>query len=168
MELLNHPTTRLKSFVRHTCNSMALCISVVLSLVVYSQTANVTFNSILLFAYMHTGCSLNIVFFRRFISKVYSGLWSLSVFPRCQWVYTMAGQTSELQQQNLQSSEKSQHFEENTIFNEHPVPYHREVWKHPRNGSNYTRYAPPPHSPPPSPWSCEWLPPLASPPPPPW
>ena len=32
----------------------------------------------------------------------------------------MAGQTPALQQ-NLQSSEKSQHFKKNTIFNEHPV-----------------------------------------------
>ena len=37
-----------------------------------------------------TGCSLNIVFFEGF--KIYSGLWPLSVFPRCQCVYTMAGQ----------------------------------------------------------------------------
>ena len=35
-------------------------------------------------------------------------------------VYTMTGQTPALQQ-NLQSSEKSQYFKENTIFNEHPV-----------------------------------------------
>ena len=27
-------------------------------------------------------------------------------------------------EKNLQSSEKSQHFEENTIFNEHPVPHY--------------------------------------------
>ena len=33
----------------------------------------------------------------------------------------MADQTPAVLQQNLQSSEKSQHFEENTIFNEHPV-----------------------------------------------
>ena len=55
-----------------------------------------------------TGCSLNIVFFEDF--KIYSGLWPLSVSPRCQYVYTMAGQTPALQQ-NYQSSEKS-HFKE--------------------------------------------------------
>ena len=43
--------------------------------------------------------------------KIYSGLWPLSVSPRCQCVYTMAGQTPVLQQ-TLQSSEKSQHFKE--------------------------------------------------------
>ena len=37
--------------------------------------------------------------------KIYSGLWPLLVSPRCQCVYTMAGQTPALQQ-NLQSSEK--------------------------------------------------------------
>ena len=50
-----------------------------------------------------TGCSLNIVFFEDF--KIYSELWPLSVSPRCQCVYTMAGQTQALQQ-NWQSSEK--------------------------------------------------------------
>ena len=40
---------------------------------------------------------------------MYSRLWPLSVSPRCHCVYTMAGQTLALQQ-NLQSSEKSQHF----------------------------------------------------------
>ena len=35
-------------------------------------------------------------------SKIYSGLWPLSVSPRCQCVYTMAGQTPALQQ-NLKS-----------------------------------------------------------------
>ena len=49
--------------------------------------------------------------------KIYSGLWPLSVSPRFQCVYTMAGQT-----QALQSSEKSLHFKEKkTIFNELPV-----------------------------------------------
>ena len=42
------------------------------------------------------------------IFKVYSGLWPHSVSPWCQCVYTMAGQTPALQQ-NLQTSEKSQH-----------------------------------------------------------
>ena len=45
--------------------------------------------------------------------KIYFGLWPLSVSPRCQCVYTMAGQTPAMQQ-NLQSSEKSQHCKENT------------------------------------------------------
>ena len=43
--------------------------------------------------------------------KIYSGLWPLSVSPRCQCVYTMAGQTPVLQP-NWQSSEISQHFKE--------------------------------------------------------
>ena len=30
--------------------------------------------------------------------KIYFGLWPLLVYPRCQWVYTMAGQTPALQQ----------------------------------------------------------------------
>ena len=38
--------------------------------------------------------------------NIYSGLWPLSVSPRCQWGYTIAGQTPVLQQK------KSQHFEE--------------------------------------------------------
>ena len=50
------------------------------------------------------GCSLNIVFFLFF---KYSGLWPISVFPRCQCVYThQAGRKLALQQ-NWQSSEKS-------------------------------------------------------------
>ena len=44
--------------------------------------------------------SLNIVFFCDF--KIYSGLWPLSVSPRCQRVYTMTGQIQALQQ-SLQS-----------------------------------------------------------------
>ena len=51
-----------------------------------------------------TGC-----YFENF--KIYSGLLHLSVSPRCQCVYTMAGKTHALQQ-NWQSSEKSQHFKE--------------------------------------------------------
>ena len=50
-----------------------------------------------------TVCSLNIVFIED--TKIYSGLWPLSVYPRCQGLYTMAGQTPALQQ-NWQSSEK--------------------------------------------------------------
>ena len=82
------------------------------------------------FAYMHwfrhairssnTGCSINIVFFRRFLNILrtlaFLGFPSVSV---C--MYTMAGQTP-AQQQNQQSSEKSQHFKgKYLIFNEHPV-----------------------------------------------
>ena len=60
-----------------------------------------------------TGCPLNIVILEDF--KIYSGIWPLSVSPRCQCLYTMAGYTPELQQ-NLQSSEKSQHFKEKQNF----------------------------------------------------
>ena len=58
--------------------------------------------------------------------KIYSGLWPLSVLPRRQCVYTMAGQTPALQQ-NWQSSEKNKKISgKNTIFNEHPVTDHIE------------------------------------------
>ena len=43
-------------------------------------------------AVIHTGCSLNIVFFFEDF-KIYSGLWCLSAPPRCHCVYTMTGQT---------------------------------------------------------------------------
>ena len=49
--------------------------------------------------------------------KIYSGLWPLLAFPRCQWLYTMAGQTPALHQKNHNNLRK------NTIFNEHPVGY---------------------------------------------
>ena len=39
----------------------------------------------------------------------------------------MADQNPALQQQNLQTSEKSQHFKENTVFNEHPVVYFASI-----------------------------------------
>ena len=55
------------------------------------------------------GVHLILCFFEDF--KIYSGLCPLSVSPRFQCVYTMAGQTPALQQ-NWQSSEKSQHFKE--------------------------------------------------------
>ena len=46
----------------------------------------------------------------------YSGLWSFSVFPCCQCVYThQAGRTPALQQ-NWKSSEKSQNFKEKTQY----------------------------------------------------
>ena len=51
----------------------------------------------------------------------YSEIWPFSVFPRCQFVYTHHAGRKQALQQNWQSSEKSQHFKENTIFNEHPV-----------------------------------------------
>ena len=64
--------------------------------------------------FLHTGCSLNIVFFLKILK--YSGLWSFSVFPLCQCVYThQAGRTPALQQ-NWQSSEKSQSFKEKTQY----------------------------------------------------
>ena len=54
--------------------------------------------------YDGTGCSLNIVFFWNILR-----LWPFSVFPRCQCVSThQAGRTPAMQQQNWQSSEKSQ------------------------------------------------------------
>ena len=72
--------------------------------------ANIVFHKFSVSVHFDTGRSLIIVFFEDF--KIYSGLWPLSVSPRwCQCVYTMAGQTPALQQ-NLQSSEKSQHFKE--------------------------------------------------------
>ena len=37
-------------------------------------------------AKVHTGCSLNVVFFPKILR--YSRLWPFSVFPRCQCVYT--------------------------------------------------------------------------------
>ena len=65
-------------------------------------------------------CSLNIVFFPNIIE--YSELWSFSVFPRRQCVYTHQAGRTPASQQNWQSSGKSQNFtEKNTIFNEHPV-----------------------------------------------
>ena len=52
---------------------------------------------------LSTRCSLNIVFFQKILE--YSGLWPISVFPRCQCVYThQAGRTPALQQ-NWKSSE---------------------------------------------------------------
>ena len=63
--------------------------------------------------------SVFFVFFSRILK--YSRLLPLFVFPRCECVYThQAGRTPALQQ-NWQSSEESQHFKENTIFNEHSV-----------------------------------------------
>ena len=47
--------------------------------------------------------------------RIYSGLWPLSVSPRCQGVYTMAGQTPAMKQ-NWQNSENSQHFKEKTQY----------------------------------------------------
>ena len=50
------------------------------------------------------------------IFKKYSGLWSFSVFPRCQCVYThQAGRKPGLQQ-NWQSSEKSQNLMQKTQY----------------------------------------------------
>ena len=63
-----------------------------------------------------TSCSLNIVFFRRFL-YIFLTLAYLG-FPLDASVCTldtMAGQTSALQQ-NWQSSEKSQHFKENKQY----------------------------------------------------
>ena len=57
----------------------------------------------------NTGCSLNNVFFSKILKYIPDS--GLSWFPLGVSVYTMAGQTPALQQ-NLQSSEKSQHFKE--------------------------------------------------------
>ena len=57
-----------------------------------------------------TGCSLNIVSFPKILK--YSGLWPFSVFPRCQCVFTHKARRKPTLQQNLQSSEKSQHLKE--------------------------------------------------------
>ena len=53
--------------------------------------------------------------------KIYSGLWPLSVSPRCQCVYTMAGQTPALQQLTVRVQKNHIILRKNTIFNEHPV-----------------------------------------------
>ena len=78
------------------------------------EVSEATFLKINLSVFLHlsesTGCSLNIVFFPIF--KKYSGLWPLSVFPRCQCVYTHQAGRTQAQQQNWQSSEKSQNFKE--------------------------------------------------------
>ena len=55
------------------------------------------------------GVHEKLCFFEDF--NIYFGLCPLSVSPRCQCVYKMAGQTPALQQ-NLQSSEKAQYFKE--------------------------------------------------------
>ena len=59
---------------------------------------------------VHTGCSLNIVFFFEDL-KIF---WTLAFlcFPWCQCVYTHQAGRKPALQQNLQSSEKSQHFKE--------------------------------------------------------
>ena len=62
----------------------------------------------------NTGCSLNIVFFLKILE--YSGLWSFSVFPRCQCVYTSQADRTLALQQNWQRSEKSQNFKEKTQY----------------------------------------------------
>ena len=61
-----------------------------------------------------TGCSLKIVFFEDF--NINSGLWHLSVSPRCQCMYTQLAGRKPAPQQNWQSSEKSQNFKEKTQF----------------------------------------------------
>ena len=58
---------------------------------------------------MVQGVDYILCFFKDF--KTYSGLCPFTIFPWCQGVYTTAGQTPALQQ-NLQSSEKSQHLKE--------------------------------------------------------
>ena len=54
----------------------------------------------------NTGCSLNIVFFKK------SGVLPFSVFPRCQCMYTHQASRTPALQQNWHSSEKSQKFKE--------------------------------------------------------
>ena len=67
----------------------------------------------------YTECSLNIVFFSNVLKYIPDSGHS-RFFLGVSVSGTMAGQTPALQQ-DWQSSEKSQHFKENTIFNEHPV-----------------------------------------------
>ena len=61
-----------------------------------------------------TGCSLNIVFFWKIFK--YSRLWSFSVFPRCQCVYTHQPGRTPVLQQYWQSLEKSQNFNEKAQY----------------------------------------------------
>ena len=61
----------------------------------------------------------NCVFFKDF--KIYSGLWSLSDFPRCQCVYTMAGKTPALPEELAESQKNHNPIRKNTISIEHPV-----------------------------------------------
>ena len=69
-----------------------------------------------------TGCSLNIVlFFKDF--EIFRTL-AFFCFPS---VYTHQAGRTPAPQQYWQSSEKSQKFKENTIFNEHPVQPHLSV-----------------------------------------
>ena len=58
------------------------------------------------------------VFIKYCVFFKYSGLWPLSVSPRCQFVDTMAGQTAELAEFRKITTFQGK----NTIFNEHPVP----------------------------------------------
>ena len=73
--------------------------------------------------YHNTFYHIQGVHYSVFFSKIlkYSGLWPFSVFPRRQCVYTHQAGSTQALQQNWQSSEKSQHLKEKTIFNEHPV-----------------------------------------------
>ena len=53
--------------------------------------------------------------------KIYSGLWPLSASPRCQCVYTMAGQPNSTAAELAEFRKITTFFRKNTIFNEHPV-----------------------------------------------
>ena len=94
-------------------NPIRISLESILLFLFSSFVLNSSRNSYILFIAC-TGCSLNIVFFLKILE--YSGLWSFSVFPLCQCVYThQVGRTPALQQ-NWQSSEKSQHFKEKTQY----------------------------------------------------
>ena len=68
----------------------------------------------------YTECSLNIVFFQKILE--YSELWSFSVYPRCQCVYTHKAGWKPGLAAELAELRKIQNFKvKNTIFNEHPV-----------------------------------------------
>ena len=56
------------------------------------------------------GVNLILCFFEDF--KIYSGLWSFSVSPRCQCVYTHQAGRKQALHQNWQSSEKLQNYKE--------------------------------------------------------
>ena len=73
--------------------------------------------------YYSTGCSLNILFFPKILEN--SELWSFSVFPWRQCVYThQAGRKPALQK----NGKLSRILGKNKIFNEHPVDKKTAVW----------------------------------------
>ena len=79
-----------------------------------SQSSSLSLFPILPF--LCTGCSLNIMYF----PKIF--LWSFSVFPQCQCVYThQAGKTTRRYSRTGRVQKNHNILMKNTIFNEHPV-----------------------------------------------